>query len=306
MCLRQFFCYRNYFFYSKSATYSEISKTNEEFLNFTADKTWTALKSQIKSDVTALTVARAIQMNDEIQEMQSEVLRLSKKMSNIVSNFADYNAREVFDPRGSELPEKIPYIFYSEEIANNSSLAYEIARVANIGDDLQYASENYEPYKNSCYIASENGYFICVDYYPPEYHHSEFMDNNFTFDARKRPWYENIKQVQKLTFSDVYRDTDNDLSITCAAPYYNNGQFAGVVGIGTNNIFRLYQKIINPIDAEGRNCFILNQEGELLISSFDSGILAVTEKDNNLYETPDSLLSEIAKKWSAAKQGLNQ
>ena len=292
-------------FHSKEFLFKEISNTSQNFSESTATEAWNSLNNQVQGSITALTVARANQIEDEIQDMQSETLKLSKKISRIVSNLNQYGYREISDPRGQNVINDVPYILYSPEIAYSRSFALEdeIWRVANIQDELQNVSESFNPYKNSCYIASENGYFICVDYYPPE-QETDFINSDSTFDARQRPWYQKAAADNELTFSDVFLDTDKELSITCAAPYYQNEEFAGVVGIGIN-ISAWYKRVMKLLHQEGRIGFILNQEGEIIFSSFTEGDLAATEKKVNLREVSNKEIAEIATKMVNGETGIS-
>ncbi|WP_209435470.1 cache domain-containing protein, partial [Campylobacter ornithocola] len=51
------------------------------------------------------------------------------------------------------------------------------------------------------------------------------------FDARTRPWYQEVKAAGKLTVSDPYKSIeDNSITISYTAPIYNNGKLIAVVG----------------------------------------------------------------------------
>lgn len=128
-------------------------------------------------------------------------------------------------------------------------------------------------------------------------------ENRRTFRPRQRSWYKEAKQADKVTFSKIFIDEDGDKAITCAAPYYNGNEFAGVVGIGCD-ITTWYNLLVKTVINEGRSCFILNEEGDVILSSNDDSFFAVTAEDNNLMESPNEKIAALAKKWLRAKSAL--
>lgn len=147
----------------------------------------------------------------------------------------------------------------------------------------------YLPKNNSCYIASQNGYFICVDTIVEGDNISE------PYDARQRSWYKEAQQANEIIFSQIYIDENGNKSITCAAPYYKGNDFAGVVGIGCD-IATWYDLLVKTVVNEGRSCFILNKDGNVILSSEDNSFFTVTVEDNDLTESPNEKIAALARK----------
>ncbi|MBQ4151740.1 MAG: SpoIIE family protein phosphatase, partial [Schwartzia sp.] len=92
------------------------------------------------------------------------------------------------------------------------------------------------------------------------------------------------KATGRSVFTDVYVGVEGYPCISCVAPYYDENGFAGMAGI-SNNIATLYRQIsINTIGDRGVN-FILNEKGEVILSSEKEGLLAAsaTPKDFQKY-----------------------
>lgn len=72
----------------------------------------------------------------------------------------------------------VPFILLSKDIFHSRSRALdeEIAVAINIEDLLVDVHAGYLPKNNSCYIASQNGYFICVDTFVEDDNISEPYD----------------------------------------------------------------------------------------------------------------------------------
>ena len=291
--------------YTRSAIHKDISDVNNDFEKFITTETRMVLEQQIKKSIAALTVARAEQIDDEIDDVQEITEMLSKEMTRLISNLYHYQPESILYPAGMTTYSGEPYVLYSPEIVDYRSydLEQEISRVANIKNDLQDIAYNIAPSKNSCYIASEKGYFICVDYRPPSDIQEDTWDKNLNIDIRQRPWYQNAKSVGKLAFSKVFLDTNNELSISCTAPYYDGDNFAGIVGIGVN-VSSWYKDVVKVIHSEGNTCFILNERGDLIFSSYKEGILALTAQNKNLLEIPDEKIAELAKKMVQGESGI--
>ena len=93
------------------------------------------------------------------------------------------------------------------------------------------------------------------------------------YEAFARPWYKKALAENRLIFTDVVNDIHGGgLCIICAAPYKANGEFAGVVDMGS------YLREINQIvlDTKVGNTgfgFVLNQNGTILFSPINGEYL---------------------------------
>ena len=287
--------------YIRSVMRENLFRLGEDFGEKTSEYVWEQSREQTMNAVKQLTVARAAQIDSEMEELKEDAELLSNMMTRIISNPNKYLPHDFNELSSREITANVPFILFSEEIfySRSPALNEEIAIAANIEDLLIDLHLSYVPNNNSCYIASENGYFICVDTIVEDENISE------PYDARQRPWYKAAQQANKITFSNIYVDESGNKSITCAAPYYDGKDFAGVVGIGCD-ITTWYDLLFKIVVSEGRDCFILNEEGKVILSSEDNSFLAVTVEDNDLTESPDEQIASLAKKMTAGMTGVEE
>lgn len=287
--------------YFRCAMQDDLFRLGENFGEKTSEYVWTQTREQTMEAVEQLTVARAAQTDSEMEKIKEDAELVSRAMTRIISNPNDYMPRDFYALSSKEIAPNVPFILFSEDIFYNRSRALdeEIAIATNIEDVLIDIHISYVPNNNSCYIASKNGYFICVDTIVEGENISE------PYDARQRTWYKEAQQADKVTFSQIYIDENGDKAITCAAPYYNGNEFAGVVGIGCD-IITWYNLLVKTVVSEGRSCFILNKEGNVILSSEDDSFFTVTIEDNDLTKSPNEKIADLAKKMTAGKAGVDE
>ncbi|MDG1751849.1 MAG: methyl-accepting chemotaxis protein [Thalassotalea sp.] len=84
------------------------------------------------------------------------------------------------------------------------------------------------------------------------------------FDARQRPWYTQVKQAKKSSFTEPYLDvTINKLVISPVSPVMPNGEFSGVAG--GDIVLDDITEILNQIDfLDLGYAYLLTSEGKIL------------------------------------------
>ncbi len=255
---------------------------------------------QAKKRFALMAEEKARGVNNEIGRLREDANLLAKTMTQILTHRELYLPREL--PLGGEVPirSKEPYLFFIPALRESGGIAEVLpeARIAaNAADNLALWTQSYDDgYEMTCFYASERGYIISADVMAEGKEFVEFFDTWYSpsFDPRERPWYQEIKATGRSVFTDVYVGVEGYPCISCVAPYYDENGFAGMAGI-SNNIATLYRQIsINTIGDRGVN-FILNEKGEVILSSEKEGLLAAsaTPKDFQKYgET--SLALEVA------------
>lgn len=119
---------------------------------------------------------------------------------------------------------------------------------------------------STIYAGTESGFLISYDKYVSMADVDE--DGEVYFDHLNRPWYKKAKYEKKVVFTDLSQDYfGRGLTLTCAAPFYNNGEFAGVVAMDI--LINDLQKEIIDIDlGEGTYAFLVNEMGDIIASPF--------------------------------------
>ena len=245
---------------------------------------------QAKKRFALMAEEKARGVNNEIGRLREDANLLAKTMTQILTHKELYLPREL--PFGGEVPvrSKEPYLFFIPALRESGGIDDVLpeARIAaNAADNLALWTQSYDDgYEMTCFYASERGYIISADVMAEGKDFVEFFDTWYSpaFDPRERPWYQEVKATGKAVFTGVYVGVEGYPCISCVAPYYDENGFAGVAGI-SNNIATLYRQIsINTIGDRGVN-FILNEKGEVILSSEKEGPLAAsaTPKDFQKY-----------------------
>ena len=245
---------------------------------------------QAKKRFALMAEEKARGVNNEIGRLREDANLLAKTMTQILTRRELYLPREL--PLGGEVPvrSKEPYLFFIPALRERGGIADvlpEAQIAANAADNLALWTQSYDDgYEMTCFYASERGYVISADVMAEGKEFVEFFDTWYSpsFDPRERPWYQEIKATGRSVFTDVYVGVEGYPCISCVAPYYDENGFAGMAGI-SNNIATLYRQIsINTIGDRGVN-FILNEKGEVILSSEKEGLLAAsaTPKDFQKY-----------------------
>ena len=255
---------------------------------------------QAKKRFALMAEEKARGVNNEIGRLREDANLLAKTMTQILTHRELYLPREL--PLGGEVPikSKEPYLFFIPALRESGGIEDVLpeARIAaNAADNLALWTQSYDDgHEMTCFFASERGYIISADVMPEGKEFVEFLDAWYapSFDPRERPWYQEIKATGKSVFTGVYVGVEGYPCISCVAPYYDENGFAGMAGI-SNNIAALYRQIsINTIGDRGVN-FILNEKGEVLLSSEKEGplVASATPKDFQKYgETSLALETE--------------
>ena len=245
---------------------------------------------QAKKRFALMAEEKARGVSNELWRLREDAELLAKTMTQILTRRELYLPREL--PVGGEVPvrSKEPYLFFVPALreSGGSEAVLADARIAaNAADNLALWAQTYDDgHEMTCFYASELGYIISADVMAEGKEFVEFFDAWYSpsFDPRERPWYKEIKATGKPVFTGVYVGVEGYPCISCVAPYYDENGFAGMAGI-SNNISTLYRQIsINTIGDRGVN-FILNERGEVILSSEKEGPLAAsaTPRDYQKY-----------------------
>ena len=102
-----------------------------------------------------------------------------------------------------------------------------LANLESIWEPMMKESGNFIA---TAYAGTESGFMISYDMNADKAEYSE--DGEVYFNHKDRPWFLEAKKQGKLIFTDIEQDYfGRGLSLTCAKPFYHNGEFAGVVAM---------------------------------------------------------------------------
>lgn len=253
-----------------------ILKINDELSTAVARQTEDAVASRAHLGLNRLTKARAELLNERFNDLKVNATLLARQMSDIESHPESYAARIIEPPKQENENRLSTQLFFN--VDNPSDSLRQKAYQAGAIEPFLLALNKENPLIASAYIASKDGYSIVGDIYAGRAFDEEGNIN--IFDALGRRWYKLAKAHNMPIFSDVTLDViGGEWDITAAAPYYKNGEFAGVVGIDSllSDVNAILEE--NAIGDSGI-AFIVDDNGRVIFSSAKAGDLAVTGELN--------------------------
>ncbi|MBR3624221.1 MAG: SpoIIE family protein phosphatase [Selenomonadaceae bacterium] len=226
---------------------------------------------------------------------------IAKMAEKILEYPQNYSPRYLPEATERTINANKAYIYYNpgvrEQLATNPDLAKKIALLSNVADSLEYLSYFYNG--DVCFMASEYGCLIRADAVSKGQTTLTLDEATIlrSYDFRERPWYVAAKQANGLVLTDVYESMAGGLEIGSVMPFYDHGEFAGVVGIS------ITLKSLHLTANENDISFILNNDGQIVISSRKEGVLSVSGSFVDLRESSQEDLAAVARDMAEGKNG---
>lgn len=244
------------------------------------------IDNQVKLRFGLLAKEKANSIKTEMAWLKEDTEILAGTMTQILTHPELYKPRRL--PIGGETPiaSGEPYLFFptaAREGGHIPDILPHADIAANAADNMALWVGSYDRgHQMTCFFTSELGYLISADLMPEGTEFLEFYDEwyNPSFDTRKRPWYKEAKETGRTVFTDIVVGMEGYPAIYCVAPYYDSEGFAGIAGV-SNDIDSLYRQIaVSELEGTDIN-FIVDQDGEILLSSEKTGPLAAgTTRDD--------------------------
>ena len=189
-----------------------------------------------------------------------------------------------------------------------TALSSEISLASNIVDTLEDMAESYHGYKGFVCVASQKGYYFSANSADSLFEVEE--DSNLraeflaTFEPRETPWYKSAMLANKTTVDDIHLFENEEIPfVSFSTPYSDGREFAGIANISMN-VISLYRAIKDKgFDASGMN-FVLNDEGIVLYSSIEKGILSDSETNGDIRRSSEQSLVAAAENMVAGESGV--
>ena len=268
----------------------EITARGEQWGEDTAYFAERLYRDQTEAHLRDRVVIRADLINKKLEEIGTFVEYVAADMEAILKNKSQYNPRYLPNPTRDNVPIGKAYTYFINNNPENTSpeVMNELYLASNIGDFIISQTEKY--YTNTTadiMVVSENNFVIGVDYNPnknfvvmPE----NYIDNP-DFQSRLS-WYKATKETDNGIFTKPQL-IDGNYFMYGAFPYHDaDGKFAGGVGIGAE-VNTFYRFLVDSDSNENIKAFIVNQDGQIIMSSETEGIFVADDDDMRLYEDAD-------------------
>ncbi len=281
--------------------------TENEIILQAAKNSEQALIKHAKVALEQTAADKANDMDENLGKIKKDVQILSGMMTEIASHPEKYQTREIAEPNKDNAGTVTAQLLFSEDVKDKYDpiLRRDIGYAANIQDFLVQNNNNSNVIVSS-YIASKDGFTIMADRFSDR----KFLNSDERVDfynAVSRPWYQQAQAANELIFTDIVLDAlGGGPCIICATPYYNNGQFAGVVGMGAF-LDDLNKIMLNTKVGDVGFGFVINENGQVIISPRKTGELA-SDIDNpkDLRISENTSLAEAVKEITKGNIGVTQ
>lgn len=277
-------------------------KANQQLGSLAAADAKTALSEQAKQHISDLARSKADTIEQRFGVTETYVSQIADEMTRIYEHSAEYPSRAVLEPFKENEGILAAQLMYSST-ANRAAVADELAKAGNI-QNLLYQIVSHDEVTAAAYIATKSGIVIMAD----ESSQKKFTDGGNTpapYEAFTRPWYMKAQEKQTRIFTDVVYDIHGGgLGMVCAQPFYKNGEFMGVAGVGSflNDINTLVME--TEIGKTGY-AFLIDDKGQVNISPKTEGeIAADPENLVDLRTLKNQGLAAAAEKMTAGESGI--
>ena len=291
------------------ATQKNIDRTGNLLGDNIAGFTESFAENQIKMRLSSEAGGKAKLIRLEMETSLEDTRYLAERVTQVLQNPQRFSRRSLPDPLRDVIPSGKAYVHFSRELRRQygaDAYASEIGLVANIADEMELLQDWY----TAAFVGSAHGYLIAVDV-TPDKSAKKFSEAFLeSYDPRKMGWYKLAATSQKPGYTGLYTDSNGQRCLTCVAPYYENGELAGVVGTDCNpeTIFRLTAEDGDWVkDNHGKkpvhHRFVLdNVTGSVIFSTFEKGALAVPQNPVDLRQSAEVSIARAASAMTSGRK----
>ena len=190
--------------------------------------------------------------------------------------------------------------FYANPMYKKNDLNADIDLLSNVESFwtplLDFDNDNI----TSIYLGTEEGFFLSLD--KSHIDDETNVEGENYFDYLSRAWYIKAKREGELIFTDIDLDWfGRGLTLTCAAPFYKDGEFAGVVALDIL-VADIQKNMISVEAGEGSYAFAIDKRGNIIASpDLDK---SKTHFDNIRYSSNE--VNAISEKILSGEAGIEQ
>lgn len=249
-------------------------------------------------------VEKSAYIEEKFREVSSYVDGIAQAAEAIYKNPESYPDRDVALPKRDSTK-------LAAQLLRSESLKYptkeqqeELNKLANIQELLvQYNANN--DMVSSTYIATASGWLIQADYIAKS-KYSEGMTMPDYYEAKERQWYQRALMTEpgEIVYSDVIEDVHSGgTCIVCARQVCVDGRVVAVAGIGSY-LDTVEEAVFNTVIGEGGYAFLVDKNGQVILSPRQSGEAAVNEDAGDLRKSKNKALAQAAESALQGEKGM--
>ncbi len=277
-------------------TMNSVSRTlfsaHESLSDTIGEQSSAYMAKQMQSRMLELAAGKADTADNIFADFEQGVRIVASVAEQIYANPSLYSARPVSLPDAANDGKLTMQVLYSAQAdPSDPAIRRELELIGNVQDVLLAVNANQDSLA-SIYVATESGFMIQADYISGR----KFDESGhiMPLEAKSRPWYQGAAETDRPYFTAVTKDAHTPrLAIMCGVPVHLGDRLMGVAGGGMylDDMEDLIRSI--ELDNSGNAC-ILNRNGQVLFSTYESGTLAVVEDAADLRLSKVNGLAELA------------
>ena len=279
-----------------------LSSSNENLSDTIGRASSDYMSEQSQNRLLELAAEKAEIADGIFSDYRRGVVTVASVAESIYADPDAYSARPVPLPDPANDGKLSVQVLYSAEAdPDDPGIIAELGLIGNVQDVLMAVNEHTDNIA-SIYFAAESGFMVQADYISGK----KFDENGalMPLEARQRPWYVGAAVTGKPFFTPVTKDAHTPrLGIMCGVPVFADGKLMGVAGAGM--YLDEMEDLVKSVKlGESGNACIINGSGQVLFSTYESGVLAATEASDDLRSSSDAQLSELVTKAADGGSGV--
>ena len=252
-----------------------------------------------------ITAEAASDMDMCLSSIADDAKCLAVAMSRILKAPQNYAPRNLPDIHREKIPMNTVYLLRGKKLARGISpqVKQEIASAANMEDVILSVTHTaYVGQSRTVFISSKHGYSICANFSsdPTETTVKLTHDYMDDFEATKHSWYRLSQETDDVAFTTFLTGPRGNTTIGCVAPFYDADGFSGTVII-YNNLRYLHQEIMEALFNNADCNIVMNEGGQIVVSTDESGELAAGVDDVRNSSNAD--LAAVARRMTTMENG---
>ena len=229
----------------------------------------------------------------ELEKFREYIKRDSRFLELVYNHPEDFAARNILPPDLSAEDRYTMQRYYATSDVDKAAVREEMSMLGNIESIWTPMMERDGEVICTVYIGTETGFMLSYD---KNANLAELeSDGESYYNYFDSYWYTKAKEAKSVVFTDLTQDAyGRGLTLTCAAPFYNDKVFAGVIAMDIL-VTDLQKSIINIDLGAGAFAFLVNRNGEIVASPFvdlkQTEFENIKDENNEYYDIHDKILS---------------
>lgn len=261
----------------------------------------TSMEDEVTRRLMEIAGGQADIVDSNFSHFKATVELLAQDATYLYEHADEFGRIGIEEPKAENDGKLVVHITHSKNTDMTDEAVIDEAGLLGNESNTLLSAHAGNPSMAKCYIATESGLMIEAD---RDSSAKIAEDGSVMFyEASERPWYIGTKNANATFFTNVTPEANGKrIGMMCGSPVTKNGKFMGVAcaGMYLDDVDELVKT--TELGDTGIAC-IVNNQGQLLFSTEQSGELSITKETADL-DLRDSSNSDLASLITDALNGL--